>query len=232
MKVLVNGGLNLSELDGWWAEAFLPEAGWALGDGLEHSDIAAQDALEAEQLYRLLETEVVPCFYTRDARGLPRAWIARMRESMSHLTTRYSSNRMLREYTENYYLPLAAAVNGRSDAVAIELEQWHAQLAQHWPRIHFGNVNYTAEQGEYRFEVQVYLEELPSAALRVELFAEQGARRVPLERGAALLGATNAYNYSGSVAADRPVANYTPRIVAYHAQALLPLEANFILWYR
>ena len=71
MKVLVNGGLNLSELDGWWAEAYSPEVGWALGDGREHGDDPSWDAAEAEALYSLLEREVIPEFYTRDVRGHP-----------------------------------------------------------------------------------------------------------------------------------------------------------------
>ena len=76
MKVLVNGGINLSELDGWWAEAYAPEVGWALGDGQEHGDDPAWDAAEAEALYDLLEREVIPEFYTRDERGIPGAWVA------------------------------------------------------------------------------------------------------------------------------------------------------------
>ena len=100
MKVLVNGGLNLSELDGWWAEAYTPEVGWALGDGQEHGDDPAWDAAEAEALYDLLEQEVIPEFYTRDQKGIPTAWVARMRESMARLTPRFSANRAVREYTE------------------------------------------------------------------------------------------------------------------------------------
>ena len=86
MKVLVNGGINLSELDGWWAEAYTPEVGWALGDGQEHGDDPAWDAAEAEALYDLLEREVIPEFYTRDENGIPTAWVTRMRESMARLT--------------------------------------------------------------------------------------------------------------------------------------------------
>ncbi len=80
MKVLVNGGVNLSELDGWWAEAYTPEVGWALGDGQEHGDDPAWDAAEAEALYDLLEREVIPEFYARDEQGVPTAWVARMRK--------------------------------------------------------------------------------------------------------------------------------------------------------
>ena len=96
MKVLVNGGLNLSELDGWWAEAYSPETGWALGDRQEHDSDPEWNRLEAEQLYRLLEEEVVPLFYhQRDANGCPCGWINKIRESMSRLTPQFSSNRML-----------------------------------------------------------------------------------------------------------------------------------------
>ena len=96
MKVLVNGGVNLSELDGWWAEGYEPELGWAIGDGREHGDDPAWDATEAEELYELLEREVVPQFYTRDENGIPAAWVARVRESMARLTPRFSSNRAVR----------------------------------------------------------------------------------------------------------------------------------------
>ena len=109
MKVLVNGGINLSELDGWWAEAYTPEVGWALGDGQEHGSDPSWDAAEAEALYERLEREVIPEFYTRNEKGIPTDWIARMRESMARLTPRFSANRAVCEYTEKHYLPAAIA---------------------------------------------------------------------------------------------------------------------------
>jgi starch phosphorylase len=105
MKILANGGLNLSVLDSWWAEAYDPEAGWSLGDGRDYLG-PQQDESDAEQLYRLLEEQVIPEFYTRDGDGFPRAWIARIRASMSKLTPRFSSDRMMREYVEKMYLAL------------------------------------------------------------------------------------------------------------------------------
>src|SRR5262249_43894156 len=112
MKVLVNGGLNLSTVDGWWSEAYEAGVGWALGErGLDTADDTAQ---EASQLYDLLEQEVIPLFYRRDAEGLPREWIAMVRNSMSRLTARFSSNRMAREYLERLYLPAAQAFARRS----------------------------------------------------------------------------------------------------------------------
>jgi starch phosphorylase len=124
MKVLVNGGINLSELDGWWAEAYAPEVGWALGDGKEHGDDPAWDAAEAEALYSLLEREVIPEFYTRDANGVPVAWVARMRESMARLTPRFSANRAVCDYAEKHYIPAAAAYRARASI--------KAQLANKW----------------------------------------------------------------------------------------------------
>src|ERR1017187_2027291 len=98
MKVLVNGGINLSELDGWWAEAYSPEVGWALGDGLEHGDDPEWDAAEAVALYELLEQEVIPEFYSRNQLGVPVAWVTRMRESMAQLTPIFSAGRAVREH--------------------------------------------------------------------------------------------------------------------------------------
>jgi starch phosphorylase len=101
MKVLVNGGLNLSELDGWWAEAYSPEVGWAIGDGQQHGEDPGWDAKEAETLYTLLEAEVIPEFYERDEFGMPGKWLGRIRESMARLTPEFSATRAICEYTES-----------------------------------------------------------------------------------------------------------------------------------
>jgi starch phosphorylase len=135
MKVLVNGGINLSELDGWWAEAYTPEVGWALGDGREHGDDPAWDAVEADALYDLLERQVIPEFYTRDESGIPTAWVKRMRESMARLTPRFSANRTVREYTEQHYLPAAAAYRERAadkGAIGGQMVDWQHSLEQKW----------------------------------------------------------------------------------------------------
>ncbi len=118
MKVLVNGGLNLSELDGWWAEAYSPEVGWAIGDGKEHGDDPAWDRTEAEAVYAALENEVIPEFYERNEKGLPQKWLARVRESMARLTSEFSATRSIREYTENHYLPAASGYRERAAEIA------------------------------------------------------------------------------------------------------------------
>ena len=237
MKVLVNGGLNLSELDGWWAEAYTPEVGWAIGDGREH-DEPGWDAAETGQLFALLEDEIVPEFYARDADGIPRAWVARIRASLSRLTPRFSSNRMLAEYLERLYLPAAEGFRRRTDRdlrLARELRRWLRELRQHWPDIHWGNREVATRDGEHAFRVQVYLGELPPESVRVELYAEprpgQAPERHPLRRDHPLAGSAGGYLYVGTAPASRPAVDYTPRLVPAHAEALVPAEAPFIHWF-
>jgi starch phosphorylase len=239
MKVLVNGGLNLSELDGWWAEAYTPEVGWALGDGQEHDDDPSWDAAEAETLYTLLEREVVPAFYARDARGIPTAWVAKMRESMARLTPRFSANRALREYTERYYLPAAAtyrkraAKNGEAGA---QILAWRRGLAERWPEARFGAVRVETREDRHEFSVQVYLGGLDPEAVRVEVFADPldgGAPvREVMARRRKLDWPGDGYEYVASVSGSRSAADYTPRLVPYHSDAAVPLEASQILWQR
>jgi len=238
MKVLVNGGINLSELDGWWAEAYTPEVGWALGDGKEHGDDPAWDAFEAESLYAMLEREVIPEFYTRDPKGIPVAWVARMRESMGRLTPRFSANRTVREYTELYYIPAAAAYRERAadkGAMGAKLVHWQRALEQNWSNLRFGEVKVARYGGKHVFEVQVYLSGLEPNTVRVELYADgvNGGEPVRQEmmRGEQLVGA-NGYIYSAQVPSTRPATDYTARVIPHRSGVAIPLEAARILWQR
>ena len=238
MKVLVNGGLNLSELDGWWAEAYSPEVGWAIGDRQEHGNDPGWDAKEADVLYGLLEREVVPEFYARDDSGIPRGWVTRMRESMCRLTPRFSTSRVVREYVEKHYLSAAAAYRERAakqGALGADLVTWQARLAQYWSGLRFGSATVEQKDGQYVFQVQVFLGELGPDAVSVELCADakdgQGLTREPATRGEHLVGSASGFSYTARVPATRPVADYTPRLVPRHAGASVPLEAPFILWH-
>ncbi len=239
MKVLVNGGLNLSELDGWWAEAYTPEVGWALGDGKEHNSAPDWDAAEAETLYSLLEQEVIPEFYNRDRNGIPVAWVARIRESMAHLTTHFSSNRTVRQYTEDYYLPAAAAYRERAadqGKMGAQMVSWRDGLDRGWSNLRFGETKITQKGNRHVFEVQVYLNGLDPNAVRVELYAEGGNGfahvRKEMTRGPQLVGAENGYVYGAQVQAKRPAQDYTTRVVPHRAGIAVPLEAAHILWQR
>jgi starch phosphorylase len=239
MKVLVNGGINLSELDGWWAEAYAPDLGWKIGDGQEQGNDPAWDAAEAAMLYDLLEREVIPEFYARDVNGIPTAWVARMRESMARLTPRYSAERAVRDYTEKHYLPRAAAYLDRSmrdGAAGRELVDWQQSVKQKWATLRFGEVKVETKGGQHIFDVQVYLNDLDPTAVRLEVYASsidgEPATRVEMKCVGRPEGASGGYAYRATVPATRPVLDYTARMIPYHEGAATPLEAREILWQR
>ncbi|MBK9244826.1 MAG: alpha-glucan family phosphorylase [Burkholderiales bacterium] len=236
MKVLVNGGLNLSELDGWWAEAYAPEVGWGVDGGAEIGS-PADDEREAELLYRLLEEQVVPEFYRRDAGGLPRQWIARLRASMTQLTPRFSTNRMLLEYVRDYYLPAAADYTQRcadDAAIAHSLWQWERQIRHRWHEVHAGALQAARDSDGWTFSLPVYLGDLPVDAIAAQLYAEasgdQPAMLVPMQPVGPVAGAINGAMYRAHVATPRAAADFTARLVPFHPQAKVPLEANRICW--
>jgi starch phosphorylase len=138
MKTLPNGGLNLSILDGWWCEGYSPETGWAIGRGEEYQDHVYQDVVESSALYDLLEKEIVPLFYARGAEGMPRAWVERMKASMKRLSPVFSTNRMVGEYADRYYLPTAASfdrLSANGFARARALAAWKARVEAEWFRV-------------------------------------------------------------------------------------------------
>ncbi len=239
MKVLVNGGINLSELDGWWAEAYAPDVGWALGDGQEHGDDPARDALEAGALYDLLEREVIPEFYSRDQSGLPSRWVNRMRESMAQLTPRFSASRAVREYTEQYYLPAAARYRERSSnqgAVARQVVDWRQAVNEKWDSLHFGNVRVESSGNHNVVEAEIALDGLDPNAVRVELYAEGvnggPAEQVEMKLMSAQAATGGHYSYNATVSNTRPASDYTPRVIPQRSGVAVPLESGRILWQR
>jgi starch phosphorylase len=239
MKVLVNGGINLSELDGWWAEAYTPEVGWALGDGQEHDDDPAWDAAEAVALYERLEREVIPAFYARDQQGIPTAWVARMRESMARLTPRFCANRTVCEYAEQHYLPAAAAYHlriARKGAIGRQMLDWRHSLEQKWAALRFGEMKVETRGADHVFDVQVYLHDLDANAISVELYADGVAGGSPvrqeMKRVRQLPGAPGGYGYSVAVSADRRPGDYTARMIPHREGVAIPLESAQILWQR
>jgi glycogen phosphorylase len=238
MKVLVNGGINLSELDGWWAEAYTPEVGWALGDGQEHGDDPAWDAVEAAALYDLLEREVIPEFYNRDKQDIPTAWVARMRESMAQLTPQFSANRTVREYTEEHYIPAAVAYRERAEnkgAKGAQMVKWQRTLEQDWVGMLFGEVKVVSDARMHVFEVEVYFGSLDPNRATVELYADSvnggEPQRQEMKRGQQLTK-TNGFSYSTKVPVTRPATDYTVRVIPQLSGVAVPLEVSQILWQR
>lgn len=237
MKVLVNGGLNLSELDGWWVEAYTPEVGWAIGDGKEHGNDPAWDAAEALDLYNILEQQVIPEFYTRDSEGMPKDWLARIRASMSKLTPRFSANRAVTDYTKMYYIPGAEKYRQRTvdkGALGKKLVDWRHLLANKWSSIRFEDFKSEIKGDKIEFEALVYLDDLGPDCVRVELYADgiEGGPCVQLEmeRVRQLAGGCCSFVFQASVPNSRPASDFTSRVVPYFPGAAVPLEASQILW--
>ncbi|MGD0415133.1 MAG: alpha-glucan family phosphorylase [Terriglobales bacterium] len=239
MKVLVNGGINLSELDGWWAEAYTPEVGWALGDGQEHGDDPGWDAAEAVTLYERLEREVIPEFYTRDQNGIPTAWVARMRESMARLTPRFSASRAVQEYTEQHYLPAAATYRERAankGAVGKQVVDWQHAVDQKWDSLRFGDLRVETKGDHHEFEVEIFLNDLDPNAVRVELYADGinpgDPVREEMKYARPLPDASRRCVYQATVPATRPARDYTARLMPHCNGVAVPLEDARILWQR
>ncbi|MBN1684423.1 MAG: alpha-glucan family phosphorylase [Gammaproteobacteria bacterium] len=239
MKVLVNGGLNLSELDGWWAEAYTPEVGWALGDGQSHGDDPSWDAIEAEALYTLLEQKVIPEFYQRNKQGIPTAWVARIRESMARLTPQFSMNRTVREYMEKHYLKAAAAYRERAankGAIGKNVVDWQHILKKKWGSLRFGDVKIETRGKHYIFEIIVFLNDLDPSTIHVELYANGIEKEPPVRQKMRLIrrlsDTSDGYIYSAKVSATRPANDYTVRLIPYYKGVAIPLEVNSILWQK
>lgn len=237
MKVLVNGGLNLSVLDGWWAEAYTPEVGWAFGDAQEHGDLATWDANDASVLYDILENQVIPEFYRRDENGIPKEWISRIRNSMSKLTPQYSANRAVREYTENYYIPAAIKYQERSaeqGKKGRQIVEWKDRLNEKWKALRFSNVKVETIGNQYQFEVRIYLDGLGSDEVKVELYADATVSAPSVCQEMIYMSRLphdeTVYVYRGSVPDIHPVTEYTPRIVPVLSGVSVPLENNLITW--
>ncbi len=238
MKVLANGGLNLSVLDGWWAEAYADDVGWAIGDDENHFN-TMHDGVEAEQLYRLLEEEIVPEFYQRDSAGIPRAWVARMRASMARLAPQFSTNRMISEYVQKMYLPAAEAYQARiadEGKLSKSLCSWQQQLKHYWLDIHFGDLSLKREEEGCLVDLQVYLGEISAESVEVQLYSEKSTDGnvacIPMQLGESIAGALNGYTYKAKLENVESVEDFTPRIIPFNDGVRIPIELPLIKWFR
>ncbi len=239
MKVLVNGGLNLSELDGWWDEAFHPEVGWALGDGKSHGNDPNWDDFEAEQMYDLLEKEIIPEFYNRDGAGIPRAWTSKIRKSMSLLTPRFSTNRTLIEYLDQYYLPMAHNVRKRmadNGEIGSKIFQWKQVLHENWQKMKFIELDVEKAEDFYTFNVRLFLIGIIPEQISVEVYADgvNGAKPTVTEMTCTSIkyDGDQEYRYSAKVDSSRNQNDYTIRVIPKYKGVAVPLEENLIFWHH
>ena len=180
---------------------------------------------------------MIPEFYARDESGIPTAWVKRMRESMSRLTPRFSADRAVREYTEQHYLPAAAAYRERAadkGAVGKQVADWQHAMEKEWPALRFGEMKVETNGKQHMFEVQVYLNDLDPNAVRIELYADSvdgdGPVRQEMTRVRRQAGASGGYVYGAGAPATRPAKDFTVRVIPYCSGMAVPMEAARILW--
>ena len=250
MKAAANGALNLSTLDGWWDEAWRETGnnliGWAIGHGRGYEDREYQDQVEAEALYDLLESDVVPTFYERGPDDLPRRWIERMKASLAHLAKRFNTHRMVQEYAERFYLMAHtryAELEADSGARARALAAWKARAWSGWPKVRVTRVE-SAPVAElstgdrFRIRARLHLGTLTPDDVCVELCVGPLDRRGELSRPLAsqmqcvAADGGGVFHFEG---AARPccssgVYGYTIRILPCHVDMVSPFIPGMIAW--
>ncbi len=248
MKAAANGALNLSILDGWWAEAYADygrNVGWAIGQGEEYDD-AAGDAREAEMLYDLVEREVVPLFYDREPQSrLPRAWIRRMKETISKLVPDYNTSRMVREYTERFYVPsfeLSRRMRDDDLRGAKSLVAWKEKIEKAWGDVAITDVSLTSRDelavGEsLAVEARVRLGTLDPADVAVELYHGPTGGAHELTRGSvvrmSLAGRTESgeHRFLGQVpTVESGAYAVAARVMPFNPEMSHPYETSLVRW--
>jgi len=251
MKAAANGVLNLSTLDGWWAEAWedhAPEGpgGWAIGRGEVYADPAEQDAVEAEALYAILESEAVPLFYERGSLDLPREWVERMKSSIGNLCHSYNIHRMVQQYTERFYVPAAArqaVLIADAAAGARSLAAWKAGVREAWPEIRVeaveSNSGHDLRVGsEVRVQARVQLGRLTPDDVSVELYMGRlnpagdlaAARGTPMALAKPLGDSRYLYEAAGIACCESGLHGYTVRVLPRYPGMVTPFLPGLITW--
>lgn len=148
MKAVANGGLHLSTFDGWWCEGYTPDVGWTIGHGEEYADPEQEAEIESGALYDILERDAVPLFHERDKDGLPHRWIKKMKASMEALGAYFNTNRMVSDYTADFYLAAGekfAALSADAGARARALAEWRRRVHENWSAIRVEQIESNAE---------------------------------------------------------------------------------------
>ncbi len=244
MKLLPNGGLNLSVLDGWWAEGYDREVGWAIGRGEDYANEDYQDAVESDALFNLLEKDVAPLFYERDQENLPRRWIAKMKTSMKRLSPQFSTNRMVMEYAERFYIPAAkrySQLAAQGGARLRPIVEWRRRF-----RTAGSQVKITRVQAENSREIRVretirvtasvVLGEIPPESVRVQIVSgsvnEEGMIVNSSSSDMKHAGmAENEHQYEGQLEClESGSYGFSVRVIPYHPDVRVPFEHPWLVW--
>ena len=244
MKAALNGALNLSILDGWWAEYAGDDHGWVIPSADASTDAAERDRLEAAALYDLLEHRIAPSFYERDSDDVPAEWLTRMRHTLATLSPELGADRMVKEYVQRLYRPAAeqsARVAANSAKPARELAAWTRRVREAWPTVHVahvesGGVDAAPHVGdELHVRAQVVLGSLTPDDVSVEVVygrsrdddSIESPNRVTLQPVPSTDASPNVY--AGTVTLDRAGSfGYTVRVVPRHPLLLSGAELGLV----
>jgi starch phosphorylase len=252
MKAAANGALNLSTLDGWWDEAWRAprpgseSIGWAIGNGEPYSDPSQQDQVEADALYDLLERDVVPTFYELSADRLPRRWIGQMKGSLKNLCHTFNTHRMVREYTERFYLPAFerfARLEADSAAAARALASWMCLVRREWPQVRVealeeGPAGETQVGDLVGVRARLRLGALSPADVTVELYlgALDAAGELtqpvtfPMRQAASLDKGAYVFEADGVPCSRSGLQGYTVRVLPHHPDLGARFVPGLITW--
>jgi starch phosphorylase len=243
MKAALNGSLNLSILDGWWAEYYDEENGWAIPSADSAGDSAERDKLEADSLYDLIEYQIAPRFYDRDASGVPKRWVESIRHTLSTLSPELSADRMVREYVERLYLPAATAereISADGYKPARALADWKARVTAAWPKVHVthvesGGVDSVPQVGDdLHLRATVDIDGLSPDDVEVEVVYGRATQSDSLDEVTHLTleldsGDARPPVFSGTVPLARAGSfGYTVRVVPRHPLLASPAELGLI----
>jgi starch phosphorylase len=246
MKVTPNGGINMSVLDGWWPEAYDGSNGWAIGDRRIYGNDAYQDFMESQSIYDLLEKEIVPKFYERGADGVPRKWVATMKGSMKTCCPVFNTNRMVREYTERFYLPAAkrwARFQEGEFQVTRDVAAWESKLQQKWEEVRIEKVEAqipgeATVGNQLPVRAEIRLGSIDPDEISVELYYGPTDSRGLITTGnasplscAGHNGDAGTYKYEGAIPCEYSGNyGYALRIVPNHPEMAARYHIGLIRW--
>jgi len=246
MKASANGALNLSILDGWWDEGYNPEVGWAIGAGEEeYGDPNLQDSVESRAIYDILERDCVPLFYERGADGLPRGWVGKMKGSLTQLNAQFNTNRMLREYTEKFYLPLGLRWQNyvqADQAIIRSLATWKRKLETEWRNMRVVDVSDSAG-GTFRVGSKkkvtalIQLGAIEPKDIVVECFYGPMDTGGNIEEGKSTVmdcegkDRDNTFRFTGHIPCDNAgLHGFAVRVLPSHEHLVMQIIPGLIMW--
>jgi starch phosphorylase len=247
MKIIANGGLNFSVLDGWWDEAYNYEVGWKIGNGEEYDDLAYQDEVESSLIYETLENEIIPNFYEKTSDNLPRKWISMMKSSMQQLGQVYNTSRMVRQYAEKFYFNSyknRKILMAKDWAEAKKYTAWKENLLANWNKIKFVNVDKSLKNGDisvgskYKIKAEVDLGNLNWNDVEVQIYyGKVDEISVPYSHSHITMSCKNKQGEEGKFKFEGEIDcsntgqfGYTVRILPNHPMLINKFELGLIIW--